>query len=365
MAAFMFHSSFFHSLFFLFAYLCIPLELVYIMLKLTTSVERPAHCPCIDYRHTLLLLGSCFATHIGERLEEAKFRCDVNPYGVLYNPLSIATALREMVARKVYIEADLYEHQGLWHSPMHHGDFSAPTHDEALARINGRLAQASDELDRLDFLLLTWGTAWVYEDRKTGRVAGNCHKLPESCFRRRRLSVDEIVADTVSLLSGLVARSNGRLRVVLTISPIRHVRDGLHANQLSKATLLLAAEQVAEAFPDHVFYFPAYELLIDELRDYRFFADDLVHPSLLAVQYVWEHFADWCLAPETASVRQECEEIRKALSHRPLRPESEQYKRFLGQIVLKIERLNGKYPYLDFKNEKETCHILLNKSAKS
>ena len=235
----MFHSSFFHSLFFLFAYLCIPLELVYIMLKLTTSVERPAHCPCIDYRHTLLLLGSCFATHIGERLEEAKFRCDVNPYGVLYNPLSIATALREMVARKVYTEADLYEHQGLWHSPMHHGDFSAPTHGEALARINGRLAQASDELDRLDFLLLTWGTAWVYEDRKTGRVAGNCHKLPESCFRRRRLSVDEIVADTVSLLSGLVARSNGRLRVVLTISPIRHVRDGLHANQLSKATLLL------------------------------------------------------------------------------------------------------------------------------
>ena len=329
-------------------------------MKLYTPVERPARCPAIAYQHRLMLLGSCFTTNIGRKLEEAKFQCDVNPYGVLYNPLSISAALREIVAGKVYAAEDLYVHQGLWHSPMHHGDFSAPTPEEALERINGRLKRAEDELDKLDFLLLTWGTAWVYEDRETGRVVGNCHKRPERCFRRRRLSVEEMVNDTLSLLSGLMAR-NERLQVVLTVSPIRHVRDGLHDNQLSKATLLLAAEQVAEAFPRRVFYFPAYELVLDELRDYRFFADDLVHPSDLAVEYVWERFTEWCLAPETTPVRQECEEIRKALSHKPLRPDSEEYKRFLGQIVLKIERLNGKCPYLDFQNEKEICLTRLNR----
>lgn len=330
------------------------------MMKLYTSVERPKDCPCIDYSHRLMLLGSCFATNIGTRLQAAKFCCDVNPYGVLYNPLSISMALREMLSGKVYASDDLFLHQGLWHSAMHHGDFSHVSPEEALRQINDRLGQAAGEMDRLDFLLLTWGTAWVYEDRETGRVVGNCHKLPEKCFRRRRLSVAEIVNDSVSLFSGLFAR-NERLQVVLTVSPIRHVRDGLHDNQLSKATLLLAAEQMAEAFPRRVFYFPAYELLVDELRDYRFYADDLVHPSEVAVQYVWERFTDWCLAPETGKVMQECEQIHKDLLHKPLRPDSEDYKRFLGQILLKIERLNGKYPYLDFQNERKLCLTRLNK----
>ena len=333
-------------------------------MKLLTPVERPARRPCIDYPHRLMLLGSCFATHIGARLQESRFRCDVNPYGVLYNPLSISTALREMLAGKVYTPDDLYEHQGLWHSPMHHGDFSAASAGDALRKINLRLEQAARQQDGLDFLLLTWGTAWVYEDRETGRVVGNCHKLPEACFRRRRLSVEEIVADTASLLSVMLARNN-RLQVVLTVSPIRHVRDGLHDNQLSKATLLLAAEQVRAAFPDRVFYFPAYELLLDELRDYRFYADDLVHPSDLAVRYVWERFIEWCLSPDARRVMAEVEDIRKALAHRPLHPESEEYKRFLGQIVLKIERLNGKYPYFDLQNERESCLTLLNRLQKS
>ena len=333
-------------------------------MKLQTLVERPSLRPSIGYDHRLMLLGSCFTTHIGARLQEARFRCDVNPYGVLYNPLSISAALREMLAGKVYAEGDLYEHQGLWHSPMHHGDFSAATPCEALQRINARLARASADLPALDFLLLTWGTAWVYEDRGTGRVAGNCHKRPEACFRRRRLTVDEVVEDTVSLLSALW-QQNASLQVVLTVSPIRHVRDGLHDNQLSKATLLLAAEQVCAAFPGRVFYFPACELLLDELRDYRFYADDLVHPSPLAVRYVWERFAEWCLSPEARRVMAEVEDVRKALAHRPLHPESEQYKRFLGQIVLKMERLNGKYPYFDFQNERESCLTLLNRLQKS
>lgn len=307
-----------------------------------------------------MLLGSCFATNIGARLAAVKFRCDVNPYGVLYNPLSISAALRRIVSGELYRPGELFQYQGCWHSPMHHGDFSAPVREEALERINARLRQAHGELEGLDYLLLTWGTAWVYEDRATGQVVGNCHKRLETDFRRRRLSVAEVVQDYVSLLSGLFAR-NSHLRVVLTVSPIRHVRDGLHANQLSKSVLLLAAEQLQEAFPEKVYYFPAYELLVDELRDYRFYADDLAHPSAMAVDYVWERFTDWCIAAEATPVMAECEAVQKALAHRPVRPDSEAHKRFLEQIVLKMEQLIGKYPYLDFKKERDVCRILLNK----
>lgn len=328
-------------------------------MELYTSVELPKHMPLLSHRQRLMLLGSCFATHMGEKLLAGKFRCEVNPYGVLYNPLSISAALRELVAGKVYSAGDLFEYGGCWHSPMHHSDFSAEEPEEALQRINSRLQKAGEAMQQLDVLLLTWGTAWVYEDRTTGRIVGNCHKLPERCFVRRRLSVDEVVRDYVSLLSGLFAR-RPQLKVLLTVSPIRHVRDGLHANQLSKAVLLLAAEQLCAAFPAQVFYFPAYEIVLDELRDYRFYADDLVHPSDKAVEYVWERFVQACIAQESLQIMEECEKIGRMLAHRPFRAESEEYKRFLGQIVLKIERLNGKYPYLDFQNERETCHIRLN-----
>ena len=328
------------------------------MMDLYTSVELPGGLPRLRHDHRLLLLGSCFAAHIGARLADAKFRCDVNPYGALYNPLSVSAALREIVLGKVYGGEDLFRHGGCWHSPMHHGDFSAPSAEEALEKINGRIARAHEGIFRADRLLLTFGTAWVYEQRQTGRIVGNCHKLPDGEFVRRRLTVDEIVADYTSLLSGLLAR-NGGLQVVFTVSPIRHVRDGLHANQLSKAVLLLAVDRLCQAFPRHVSYFPAYELLLDELRDYRFYAEDMVHPSGVAVRYVWERFAAACFEEETMRIVEQCEDIRKALAHKPFRPESEEYKRFLGQIVLKIDQLNGKYPYLDFEKEKELCHIRL------
>ena len=227
-----------------------------------------------------------------------------------------------------------------------------------MAGINGRLKSAHERLDRLDCLLLTFGSAWVYENEKTGTVVANCHKQPESCFTRRMLSVSEIVSDYTSLLSGLLARIP-RLKVLFTVSPIRHVRDGMHANQLSKATLLLAVNQLQATFPEHVFYFPAYELLLDELRDYRFYAEDMVHPSETAIRYVWERFTRSCISADALRIMEESENIRKMLSHKPFYPASEEYKRFLGQIVLKIDRLNGKYPYLDFQKEREICRIRL------
>ncbi|WP_303208706.1 GSCFA domain-containing protein [Bacteroides oleiciplenus] len=321
-----------------------------------TPVELPSGLPLLTQSDELLLMGSCFATNMGALLADAKFRPDINPFGVLYNPLSVSVALREVAAGRIYTEEDLFFFRECWHSPMHHGDFSSPSAEEALQRINTRLQAAHARIHQLECLLLTFGTSWVYE--QTGHIVANCHKQPESVFTRRQLSVQEIVSDYTSLFSGLIAR-NPKLKVIFTVSPIRHVRDGMHANQLSKAILLLAIDQLQAAFPEHVFYFPAYELLLDELRDYRFYADDMVHPSPQAVRYVWEKFVQTCLSEDALEIMQESENINKALSHKPFHPESDEYKRFLGQIVLKIDRLNKKYPYLDFQNEKEICHIRL------
>ncbi|MCD8292492.1 MAG: GSCFA domain-containing protein [Prevotellaceae bacterium] len=320
----------------------------------------PGDLPLLSYRCHILLMGSCFAQSMGERLLAAKLPCEVNPYGILYNPLSIVTALQEIMAGKTYTQEDLVYDRNLWHSPMHHGDFSSPDAGETLRRVNGNIRRVHDGLPGIDRLLVTFGTAWVYERNVEGvwRVAGNCHRMPESGFRRRLLQVDEIVESFSTLLAPWL-EGNLALKVLFTVSPIRHVRDGLHANQLSKSTLLLAVEGIRRAFPASVFYFPAYELLVDELRDYRFYADDLVHPSPLAQSMVWERFTAACCTRETLCVMQACEEIAKALQHRPFRPDSREYKAFLEQIVLKIDQLNRKYPYLDFQNEKDVCHTRL------
>ncbi len=333
------------------------------MMNLYTAVTLPDALPRLSHQQQLWLAGSCFAASIGRRLADAKFRCDVNPYGVLYNPLSIAISLQEIVQGKTYAADDLFMYRGLWHSPMHHSDFSAPTTEEALSAINGRLAQARQELDTLDVLLLTFGSSYIYKDKASGCIVGNCHRLPESHFERCRLTVEEIAEAYFPLLNTLTAlRPN--LKVIMTVSPIRHLRDGLHTNQLSKATLLLAIDELQRHCPEHVFYFPAYELLLDELRDYRFYADDLVHPSDTAVQIVWERLAEACFSDETRRIIDQCSRINDMLAHRPSRPESEEYKRFLEQIMLKINQANEEYPYLDFQKERELCRTRLSKSTK-
>ena len=317
-------------------------------MNFSTPVELPKGLPPITHAQQLLLMGSCFAENIGRLLKENSFHCDVNPFGILYNPFSVLEALQEILLGKQYTVSDLFFYRDCWHSPMHHGAFSAASAEETLQQINIRLQQAHERMDRTDWLLLTWGTAYVYQQKETGRIVSNCHKQPEKMFTRRILTVDEIVCEYTRFLETLQDR-NPALKVLFTVSPIRHARDGMHANQLSKATLLLAIEQLQKTFPTTVFYFPSYEIVLDELRDYRFYADDLLHPSPLAVSYLWERFSDVFFSDETKKIMDECESIRKALAHRPFHPDSEEHKRFLGQIVLKIERLNRKYPYLEFK----------------
>lgn len=323
-----------------------------------TKVELPVGLPFITHSGQLLLLGSCFAENMGSLLSEAKFRVDMNPYGILYNPLSVSAALSEILKGKEYQEEDLFFYKDLWHSPMHHGSFSASTQKETLQNINIRLWQAHQSIGKIDWCMLTFGTAYVYEREETRQLVSNCHKQPEKQFVRRLLSVDEIVEVYEKLIEEMIGGNSG-LKILFTVSPIRHVRDGMHANQLSKSTLLLAIDRLQQLFPEQVFYFPSYEILLDELRDYRFYADDMLHPSPLAIQYIWERFSETFFSEESKQVITYVEEIQSGLRHKPFHPLSESYQRFLGQIVLKIERLNGKYPYLDFEKEKEICHIRL------
>lgn len=327
-------------------------------MEFRTITDLPKGMPVITHQHKMLMMGSCFAENIGELLVKHKFNCDVNPYGILYNPLSIATAFRQILTGTFYTDKDLFFYGDQYHSYMHHGAFSSNAKAEVLQRINNRLQRAHKEMAQQDYLLITWGTAWVYTLNDTGKVVANCHKLPSKMFNRRRLHINEIVEEYALLLK-MMLEQNPTLKVVMTVSPIRHLKDGVHENQLSKATLLLAAAQLQALFPNSVYYFPSYEIVIDELRDYRFYADDMVHPSNVAIDYIWKCFGKLFFSAETKETVKEVEAIVKALTHKPFDECSEGYKCFLQQIVLKIERLKEKYPYLDVQKELDLCHTRL------
>lgn len=298
----------------------------------------------IEPTHHGMVLGSCFATHIGGWLAEGKMPVCVNPFGVLYNPVSIAQAWERLETAEPFTRADLFEHNGLWHSFAHHGDFSGPDPEAVLERMNRTLQAAHDALQRADYLIVTLGTSWVYEHE--GRVVANCHKLPSRQFTRRRLTVDE----SSEALEGLAAR-RPELTLLVTVSPVIHRGDGLIENQWSKATLVLAAHRLEERLPEQVRYFPTYEIVTGELRDYRFYADDMCHPSAVAIDYVRERFAEGWLSAASRELLADVGALRQAMHHRPLHPDSPEYALFRVRMRQKVERLQQRYKSVDFGAE--------------
>lgn len=314
-------------------------------MKFVTEISIPSPLLSITYDDSLLTMGSCFVENIGGRLCRYGFDSDVNPFGILYNPLSIATSLERLLAGTPYDASELFQYNGLWHSYAHHGSFSAATPSGALEKINMRFMSATGRLPKCSFLLITFGTAWVYRRKGEGSVVSNCHKVPEKEFERSRLSVDAIVVQWTPLLTKL-KEVNPKMQVLFTVSPIRHWKDGAHENQLSKSTLLLAIDRLVESCG--ALYFPAYELMMDELRDYRFYAADMLHPSEVAVDYIWERFADCCFDKGTREAMREVEQVARAMAHRPLNPDSKEYARFCQQTLLRKERLLQRYPTIHF-----------------
>ena len=283
---------------------------------LYTPVTVPPMDFRLDFDSGVVSIGSCFADEVGGRLLQGGVHVDLNPFGTLYNPASVASALERLIDDREITEADLVQHEGLWHSWHHHGSFSRPTKEETLEVCNSRIHHACQALKEARLLMVTFGTAWVYE--REGRVVANCHKLPSQQFVRRMMSVDEIVTLWRPLLDKL-STFNPKLFTLFTVSPIRHMADGAHGNQLSKSTLLLAIDQLLTPNSSLLTeYFPAYEIVLDELRDYRFFGSDMTHPSPLAVDVIHDRLQQACMSPSTIQQAHNNEKQRKRDKHIPL-----------------------------------------------
>ena len=285
-----------------------------------TEVEIPA-CPWkIDYPSGVTMMGSCFTENIGQKLADRKFNVDINPFGILYNPVSLANSLRFLMQPRPFSEADLFFDQGSWNSFMHHSRFSGTGREQVLTAMNQQLEQSSSFLKNARFLIVTFGTAWVYEWIQSGQVVSNCHKIPAKKFRRYRLSVDGIVENYCSLWAELL-KFNPNIKLVFTVSPIRHWKDGAIENQRSKSTLLLAIDRIIKSCGNETcYYFPSYEILMDELRDYRFYSGDMLHLSDVAAEHIYSKFSKTMIAEDCLKLSADIVKISKAVMHRPLNP---------------------------------------------
>lgn len=317
--------------------------------KFQTAVEIPQFPKKTGYNMKNMFMGSCFTEKVGGKMEALKFQTDINPFGITYNPASLAGGIWRLLQNKEFQKDDLIEHNGLWHSFSHHGNFSSVSAEETLQKINERVGYSSVFLRNTDFLFLTFGTAWVYEYKKTGKVVSNCHKIPENEFKRYRLTVDEIAEEYKNLLCE-IKKENQNCRVIFTVSPIRHWKDGAVENQRSKATLLLAIDKIlAEQGNENCSYFPAYEIVMDELRDYRFYADDMIHISDVAINHIWEIFEKNLIDAESAKIIPQVQKINKALHHRPFNKNSPEYISFLKSTSKKVKELEIKFPNINFE----------------
>lgn len=308
----------------------------------------------IGHADRMLLIGSCFTEHIGEKLADFKFSTLTNPFGIVYNPASIASCLERLFSENQFFsENEIFENAGLWHSWQHHGSFSKTFKTEMLEGLNAAYSEAAAFLKKANRLLLTFGTADVFALKTTGQIVANNHKMPAALFQERRLSVAEIAESAVGILQK-IKTENADLQVVVTVSPVRHLRGGAVANQRSKATLVLACEEICRRL-SFAQYFPAYELLLDDLRDYRFYAADMTHPSDVAVDYIWDFFSETFFSEKTKMLNERIGKIAAAVRHRPFNPGTAEHRAFARTQLEAIEGLKKEKPHLDFSAE--TAHF--------
>lgn len=314
-------------------------------MKFSTKVEIPHSSIEFDYQDKVITVGSCFSDNIGLSLKNAYFDTLTNPFGVLYNPFSVLRGLDLLLNNEKLSIADLFLHNGLWSSFLYSSHYSETERLVAFERMQGQLERGRDFLFQAKMLFITFGTAWVYRDREQGVVVANCHKLPSNRFERHRLSVEEIVNAYADLLHRL-KNTCPQLNVVFTVSPIRHWKDGVYENTLSKSILHLSISALLNRF-DFVSYFPAYEIVMDELRDYRYYATDMLHPSTVSIDYIWQRFSETFFSQKTQLLQKQLEQYRRDVSHRPLHRDTNQFNTFSLSVQKKKNLLLEQYPYLE------------------
>ena len=300
----------------------------------------------IAHQEAILLLGSCFTENIGEKLCNFKFNINTNPFGIIYNPISIANTLTRTIKKQNYSEQDLSNYNGKYFSFDHHGSFSSFNKHECLDKINDEITCAHQHLLETKTIVVTLGTAWVYETIENNKLVANCHKLPSKNFTKRLLTVDEILHEWTPIIEQLK-----HINFIFTVSPVRHISDGLHENNISKSVLHLAIHELTKNHTN-CHYFGAYEMVIDELRDYRFYKEDMIHPTNQAIDYVWDKFADTYFNKETTLLNQRIEKLQQATNHRPFNFESESHQKFIKEQMSQMEQLGKEFPFLNFEEEK-------------
>lgn len=315
-------------------------------MKFRTEVEIPNLKHKIEYHDPLFFIGSCFATNIGQQCASRGLNTMINPFGVTYNPLSVVSVLRHVCESKEVDDTMYREVDGKWCSLLHHSSFDS----ESKSEIQNKTAEATKDahtfLRNSTHLFITLGTAWVYIDRKNVNVVNNCHKIPDNEFIRRRLSVEEIVDNFSALFDCEELLTNKK--IVFTVSPIRHLKDSLAGNSLGKATLITAVWRLCEKYPDRVSYFPSYEIMMDDLRDYRFYEADMVHPSAVAIKYIYTLFEESLMTKETSEFCRRMERIESARGHRVTNENSEAHLKFKENMLSTLLQISKEYPKRDF-----------------
>jgi hypothetical protein len=305
----------------------------------------------ITFNDPVMFIGSCFATSIGRQFELGRMPVMINPSGTLYNPISVCNTIYSITGRKKYTSGDLYNYKGTWVSFDHYTDFSSSDREETLEKINSKSAEAMEFISRAGFLFITFGTARIYRWVRSGKIVSNCHKIPASEFTHELLGVDDITRLWTEQLESLKSLFPG-LQVVFTISPVRHWKDGAHGNQISKSVLFLSVEKLLR-HPSHPTYFPAYELVMDDLRDYRFYDVDMLHISELAVRYIWDAFCRCYFEKATIHLWQEVSKISKALSHNIYNNDSDQTRKFAENMLSRINEVNSRNPGVNLEKERD------------
>ena len=298
----------------------------------------------IDYHSKMILLGSCFAENIGEKFQYFKFQTDINPFGILFNPVSLEILIRRVVQQNYFTEEDVFYHNDLWHCFEVHSEFSNPDKETFLMLLNQKISSTHIYLQTASHCFVTLGTSWVYRNLETNAIVANCHKVPQNQFAKELLSVNQVQASLESMIK-LVHAINPACHFVFTVSPVRHLKDGYEENTLSKAHLIAGLPKLFSK-NGMGYYFPSYEIMMDELRDYRFYADDMLHPSTIAIEYIWEKLTQTFMTDATLAISKEVNKLQKAIAHRPIHSTSESYLAFSKKLNLERELFLKKFPFI-------------------
>lgn len=304
----------------------------------------------IDYNSKVLSFGSCFAENMADKFDYFKFQNETNPFGIIFNPVSIEKIINRTVQEKWFTEKDVFFHNERWHSFDVHSDLSNSDRQELLETLNKAISETHKQLKQATHIIITYGTSWIYRNLESEQIVANCHKVPQKQFSKELLSVDateKSIQNTINLIQTL----NPNINFIFTISPVRHIKDGFAENQLSKSHLFAGLHQVLKTHNSKLItanYFPSYEIMMDELRDYRFYGEDMLHPNQVAIDYIWHKFSENYIAENAILIMKEIDEIQKSLRHRSFNPESEQHQKFLAKLQQRINVLGEKLPHIRF-----------------